>query len=82
MALEHPDVPAVIAYNRAEASGFVRHEKFGVQIAKVGDGLPRDVSAVVAAVDRSCAAYECLQADQGRSLAGFTEGTSCNGQSR
>lgn len=69
--LENPDVPAVIAYNRAEASDFERHERFGVQIAKVGDGLPRDVSAVIAAVDRSCAAYECLQADQTRSPAGF-----------
>ncbi len=39
--LEHPDVPAVIAYDRAEASDFARHEKFGVQIAKVGDGLPQ-----------------------------------------
>jgi hypothetical protein len=80
--LENPDVPAVIAYNRAEASDFERHEGFGVQIAKVGDCLPRDVSAVIAAVDRSCAAYECLQADETRSLAGFAEGTSCHIQSR
>ena len=68
--LENPAVPAVIAYNRAEASDFERHEWFGVQIAKVGDDLPRDVSAVIAAADRSCAAYECLQADETRSLAG------------
>lgn len=70
--LEHPDVPAVIAHDRAEARDFVRHKRFGVQIANVGDDLPRDVSAVTAAVDRSCAAYECLQADQSRSLVGLT----------
>jgi hypothetical protein len=79
--LEHPDVPAVIAYDRAEASDFVRHEGFGVQIAQVGAGLPPDVSAVMAAVDRSCAAYECLQADQSRSLTGFAEGTCSHAQS-
>ena len=61
-ALEHPDVPAVIAYDRAEASDFARHEEFGVNAARVGTGLPRDVGAVVAAVNRARAAYECLQA--------------------
>jgi hypothetical protein len=47
--LEYPDVPTVIAYNRAEASDLARHEGLGVQIAEVGDGLPYDASAVVAA---------------------------------
>ncbi len=58
--LEHPDVPAVLAYDRAEANDFVNHQTHGVLAIRVGDGMPRDVSAVVSAVDEACAAYECL----------------------
>ncbi len=60
-ALEHPEVPTVIAYDCADASDFARHERFGVKAAKVSGSLPLDVSTVVAAVDQTCAAYECLQ---------------------
>jgi len=59
-ALEHPDLPAVLAYDRAAASDFLNHETRGVSAVRVGAGIPRDVDAVVAAVDRVCAAYECL----------------------
>jgi hypothetical protein len=60
-ALTHPEVPAMIAYDRAKASDFAHQEGFGIKTAEVGGAPHRDVSAVVAAVDRSCAAYECLQ---------------------
>jgi hypothetical protein len=59
-ALEHPDVAAVLAYDRAEANDFVSHETHGVAVVRVGGGMPRDVGAVVSAVDGACAAYECL----------------------
>lgn len=59
----------------------IPHEGFGVRIAKVGDGLPRDVSAVIAAVDRSCAAYECTTRPDPQSRR-VRIGTSCHVQSR
>jgi hypothetical protein len=60
-ALEHPELQTVIAHNRADASDFVNHQMHGLVAVRVGDGMPRDVSAVVSAVDSACAAYECLQ---------------------
>jgi hypothetical protein len=59
-ALEHPDVPAVLAYDRAEADDFVNHQIHGVVAIRVADGMPPDVSAFVSAVDEACAAYTCL----------------------
>jgi hypothetical protein len=64
-ALEHPDVAAVLAYGRAGANDFVNHETYGVAVVEVGDGMPRDVDAVVSAIDRACAAYECLHVAAG-----------------
>lgn len=64
-ALEHPDVPCLIAYEQAEASELPDDERFGVERARVHGAVPRDVSAVVEAVNRACAAYECLHAPAG-----------------
>jgi hypothetical protein len=64
-ALEHPDVAAVLAHGRADAIDFVNHETHGVAVVEVGDGIPRDVGAVVSIVDRACAAYECLHVAAG-----------------
>jgi hypothetical protein len=55
-----PDVPAVLAYDRAEADDFVNHQIHGVVAIRVADGMPPDVSAFVSAVDEACAAYTCL----------------------
>jgi hypothetical protein len=51
---------SMLAYDRAEANDFVNHQTHGVVAIRVGYGMPRDVSAVVSAVDEACAAYECL----------------------
>ncbi|HMJ01965.1 MAG TPA: DUF6166 domain-containing protein [Conexibacter sp.] len=59
-ALEHPGVPCLIAYEHAEMTELADFERFGVEIAKIEGAFPPDVGAVLAAVDRACAAYECL----------------------
>jgi hypothetical protein len=51
--------PAVGA-GSMQPNDFVNHQTHGVVAIRVGDGMPRDVSAVVSAVDEACAAYECL----------------------
>lgn len=64
-ALEHPEAAALIAHDRADLSEFTQVMRFGLKAVPVGDGIPRDVSAVLEAVDRACAAYECLRPEAG-----------------
>jgi hypothetical protein len=59
-ALEHPEAAATIACVRAEGSDLARVAAHGLKVVPVGDGIPRDVGAVLEAVDRACAAYECF----------------------
>jgi hypothetical protein len=63
-ALGHRDVPCLIAYTHEEASGVAHHQRFGVTIEPISDSFPWDVKAVVATVDRACAAYERLHTVQ------------------
>lgn len=65
-ALDHPEVAALLAYARADASDLARATAFGLKAVAVGDGIPRDVSAVLETVDRACAAYECLRDGRAR----------------
>jgi len=64
-ALEHPRVPCLLAYDHVDAAQLADFEHCGLEIAKVDRSLPGDVSAAVDAVDRACAAYECLQSPVG-----------------
>jgi len=62
-ALEREDVPALIVYDRADGGDFSRYETFGISAVRVQPGSTAlwDVQAVVEAVDRECAAQECLR---------------------
>jgi hypothetical protein len=67
-ALEHADVCCLIAYEHADASELSDYERLGVELAKIERSRSwdlRHVSAAVEAVDRACAAYECLHAPAG-----------------
>jgi hypothetical protein len=57
---EEASVPAVLAYTEAPRERLRRFEQYGIEPVPVSHGLPRDVTGVVEAVDRVCAAYECL----------------------
>lgn len=61
-AIDRPSVPVVIAYNRVDGQELESYDQLGFGLARVGMTAPRpDVSVVVEAVDRECAAYECLR---------------------
>jgi hypothetical protein len=64
-ALEHPRVPCLLAYDHVDAAQLADFECYGLQLAKVDRSHPWDVSAAIDAVDRMCAAYECLRPSAG-----------------
>ena len=71
-ALQHRDVPCLIAYARAEEGAFSDYDRYGVDAVEVVGSRSYDVSAVVAAVDRTCAAFECLHSAAGPQSSGAT----------
>lgn len=69
-ALAHPDVPCLVAHQHANAQLLADYARHGLDLAAVGGVLPREVAGVVDAVDRACAAYECLHPTVGSPSAG------------
>jgi hypothetical protein len=61
-ATDRPPVPVLFAYDRVEGQELERYEWLGFRLARVATAMPtHDVGAVVEAVDRACAAYECFR---------------------
>jgi hypothetical protein len=71
-AFAHPDVPCLVAHQHADAELLADYARFGFDAAPVHGVLPHEVAGVVDAVDRACAAYECLRPPSGPRSAAAT----------
>lgn len=70
-AFAHPELPCLVAHQHADVELLADYARYGFDLTTVDGVLPREVAGVVDAVDRACAAYECLHPLAGpRSAAG------------